>query len=340
MEKKARALIEKLLGELGSLKWTVRPMPDGNDAGLTRRPDMMVTVFSGKSKFNLMMVVKSSGEPRRILEAAGHLGELRDRGYPVFVAPFISERGRELCNRLKMGCLDLAGNAFLKFGGIWIDRWGRENPNKEKRLLRSLFTRKSTLVIRTLFSKPDKRWTMDALSKESGASLGMVSRVIGRLAGENFANKERGNISLQRIPELLDAWNAAYSFGSNRSTGYYCGLGDRGKILANLKKCGPDDYALTLGAAASLVAPAVRSGDVHLYIRGSADRIIQCLDLRPVEFGGNVYLVEPPDEGVFIGARNVGGLALVSNLQLYLDLYNHPMRGKEQAAAVRELLLG
>ncbi|MCI0480930.1 MAG: hypothetical protein L0213_05010, partial [Candidatus Dadabacteria bacterium] len=106
MEKKAKALIEKLLGELGSLKWTAQPMPDGNDAGLPRRPDLTVEFSSGNSKFILILEIKSSGEPRRILEAAGRLGELRGQGYPVFVAPFISERGRELCNRLKMGCLD------------------------------------------------------------------------------------------------------------------------------------------------------------------------------------------------------------------------------------------
>jgi hypothetical protein len=340
IERKARALIQELLGELGSLKWTVPPRLNRNDAGLARRPDLMVDITCGTRKFTLIFEIGSSGEPRRILEAAGYLGGLRDRGFPVFVAPFISQRGRELCARLKMGCLDLAGNAFLKFEGIWIDRRGRENPKKEKRLLRSLFTRKSTLVIRTLFSKRSKRWTMDALSKESGASLGMVSRVIGRLAGANFVNKERGNISLQKIAELLDAWTAFYNFGNNRATGYYCDIKNRDDILDRLRACSPDGYALTLGAAASLVAPVVRSSDVHLYLKGKPDIIIKCLGLKPVEFGGNVYLVEPPDEGVMLNTRAVEGLTLVSDLQLYLDLYNYPMRGKEQAAAVRPLIVG
>ena len=97
---------------------------------------------------------------------------------------------------------------------------------------------------------------------------------------------------------------------------------------------------MTLGAAASLVAPAVRSTDVYLYARADRSRIIEPLDLRPVEFGDNVYLVDPPDEGVFMHSQEKDKMTLVSNLQLYLDLYNYPMRGREQAEAVRKLMLG
>jgi hypothetical protein len=101
-----------------------------------------------------------------------------------------------------------------------------------------------------------------------------------------------------------------------------------------------DAYTLTLGAASSLVAPYVRSTDVYVYVTGDRQRLIQALDLSPVEFGGNVYLAVPTDDSVLVDSRVIKGLTVVSDLQLYLDLYNYPARGREQAERVRELLLG
>lgn len=305
-----------------------------------QRPDLMATLRSGNKRFDLLVEVRSSGEPRFIAEAAGYMARLRGAGHPVIVAPFISERGRELCKSLDIGCVDLAGNAYLRFDGLWIEKWGRENPRKEKRLLRRLFTVKATFVMRTMFSDMKRKWTMERLSGSSKVSLGQVSKVVDRLAGEDFMDKRRGSIALKNPGALLDAWTRVYDFGNNRSTGYFCGMRDRQDVFRRLKDIRSGDYALTLGAAASFVAPAVRSTDIYLYARADRSRIIERLDLKPVEFGGNVYLVDPPDEGVFMYSRKMEGLTLVSNLQLYLDLYNYPMRGREQAEAVRKLMLG
>ena len=309
-------------------------------AAAVQRPDLMATLRSGNKRYDLLVEVRSSGEPRFIAEAAGYMARLRGAGHPVIVAPFISERGRELCKSLDIGCVDLAGNAYLKFDGIWIEKWGRENPRKEKRLLRRLFTVKATFVMRTLFSDMKRKWTMERLSGSSGVSIGQVSKVVERLAREDYVDKRRGSITLKNPGALLDAWTGVYDFGDNRSTGYYCDMRDKQEVFRRLKNIPPGDYALTLGAAASLVAPAVRSSDVYLYARADRSRIVERLDLKPVEFGGNVYLVDPPDEGVFMHSQEKDGMTLVSNLQLYLDLFNYPMRGREQAEAVRKLMLG
>jgi len=67
--------------------------------------------------------------------------------------------------------------------------------------------------------------------------------------------------------------------------------------------------------------------------------VISVLKLTPVEFGGNVYLIEPPDEGYLMNMQSKDGLKIVSNIQLYLDLYNYPKRGHEQANHLREKVL-
>lgn len=329
-----------MLGSLGNVHWKAEPATVMKRDDSVIVPDLVASLRSGKKEYTLFVEAKSSGEPRFIAELAGRMTPLRGMGYPVLVAPFISERGRELCKSLDIGCVDMAGNAYLKFNGIWIEKWGRENLRKEKRLLRRLFTVKATFVMRTMFSDLKRKWTMERLSGSSGASIGQVSKVVERLAGEDYVDKRRGSITLKNPGALLDAWTKAYDFGKNRSTGYFCDFRGRQDLFRRLKKIPPGDYALTLGAAASIVAPVVRSTDVYIYARADRSRIIERLDLKPIEFGGNVHLVDPTDEGVFMHSQEKDGMTLVSNLQLYLDLYNYPMRGREQAEAVRKLMLG
>lgn len=144
---------------------------------------------------------------------------------------------------------------------------------------------------------------------------------------------------LVKPDDLLDAWADVYRYQDHAIVGYYCPLKDQKRILDNLKGLSGSDYALTLGAGVSLVAPFVRSNDVYVYMRNDDAPIIQVLELTPVEFGGNVYLIQPVDPGVFIGTQRLNGMTVVSNLQLYLDLYQFPMRGREQANHLREKIM-
>ena len=63
---------------------------------------------------------------------------------------------------------------------------------------------------------------------------------------------------------------------------------------------------------------------------------IRLLDLQPVESGGNISIYIPYDEGVFHKTQQVKNINIVNNIQLYLDLYNHPARGREQAEFLRK----
>ena len=45
--------------------------------------------------------------------------------------------------------------------------------------------------------------------------------------------------------------------------------------------------------------------DVHAYFRGDLDRLVTTLDLRPVEAGGTIHLLEPYDPGVFYRLQTV-----------------------------------
>ena len=72
------------------------------------------------------------------------------------------------------------------------------------------------------------------------------------------------------------------------------------------------------------------------YIDGSIEDIAAALQLKKVESGANVTLLQPYDDGVFYGLRNIGGTNVVSDIQLYLDLKAYKGRGEDAAQAIFE----
>ncbi len=336
IEKDAKEALEAVLKELLEIKW----LTVSRNTTDSRSPDLKLKVKQEKKEYLLLVEVKSSGEPRMISRVAGQISTWTNRvsGYPVLVAPFISSRGRGMCKELGLGFVDLSGNAYLKFNGILIERWGKESIMNDTRVQKRLFTTKSTWIIRQMLSDPKREWKFDELAEEAGVSLGMAYKAVNKLLSEGFVEKKRGAISLLKGDELLDAWADVYRFEDQTITGYYCPFKEQEKIFQALKNVPAKEYALTLGSAASLVAPFVRSTDVYLYVK-EPELIMKTLKLKPVEFGGNVYLVTPADEGVLSDTQEAEGLCLVSNIQLYLDLYNYPMRGREQAEHLREQVL-
>jgi hypothetical protein len=56
------------------------------------------------------------------------------------------------------------------------------------------------------------------------------------------------------------------------------------------------------------------------------------LDLTEADQGANLVLMWPYyKHSVFYDNQEIEGLRVVSDIQLYLDLYGYPVRGREQA---------
>jgi hypothetical protein len=100
-----------------------------------------------------------------------------------------------------------------------------------------------------------------------------------------------------------------------------------------------ESAAPTLHSGATLVAPFVRSPDVHACFTGDLERLVAAPDLRPVESGGTAHLFEPYDAGVFYRVQTVEQLPVVCATQLYLDLLHYPARGRQQAEVLRRQVL-
>ena len=75
------------------------------------------------------------------------------------------------------------------------------------------------------------------------------------------------------------------------------------------------------------------------YVKGNVNEIISKFDLEPVSSGANVILLEPYDEGVFYGSQARGGAAVVSPIQIYLDLKNFGELGQKAADAIFDFVI-
>ena len=328
-----------ILGEYWKIKWEEQVQLKNEN--IKWQPDLIAKIRTDEKEFKLLFEIKNIGEPRIIAQTAGYYRIIQDKkyGYPVFIAPYISERGLRICKELKIGCIDFSGNVYLKFDGILIDIRGRDNIQKEKRIHKKLFTKKATWILRKMLQNPKRTWKIEELVKEANVSLGQTYKVTEKLVKENYIEKNRGAIKLINPGELLDEWVKDYNFTEQSSISYYCPIKNQVQIYSELKKIPRDLYALTLGSGVQFIAPSVRSSDIYLYTGGKNDKIIQKLQLKPVEFGGNVYLITPKDLGVFFDTQLIEGLTIVSNIQLFLDLYNYPKRGREQAEFLREKVM-
>lgn len=298
------------------------------------------TLVSGKPA-QFLIEVKSQGEPRLMRMAIAQLKDYLKgvRGaYGILVAPYLSDASRQICKEAGVGCIDLAGNAFLSFKNIYIDRSGNPNPFPVSRISKSIFSPKSSRVLRVLLSDPSKRWHVEDLSEEAGISIGLTSRVKQSLLGQEWIKEENKSFYLVKPEEVLNQWVSNYSYQKNPAFFFYSSLAEEEMEAVIKKECEKRKYryGLALFSGARKVAPFVRFMRFFSYVNGDIENIAAALQFKRVESGANVTLLQPYDEGVLYGLQSIDGINVVSDIQLYLDLKGYKGRGEEAAQAIFE----
>lgn len=209
--------------------------------------------------------------------------------------------------------------------------------------MKTIFSDKATIVIRAMLSQPEKKWVSRDFEKDSGVGRARAAAVLSILRKKGFVGGIRSGRLAHSIllnkKALLDEWLKFYSFEFNKIHLYYSPYED---VLPRLKdyfeaKNLPSGYALTLHTGANLLTNYVNTPAVYCYLRSENFNEIsldlrQALDLKELKKGGNFYLIRPYyKNGVFYKNQTIKGCKVVSDLQLYLDLYNFPQRGRDHA---------
>lgn len=306
-------------------------------------PDLIVkTKYKNKEK-NLIIEIKSIGEPRHIERAITQLkiySNNCENCYPIVASSSLSEKSRVICKQFDIGYIDLLGNVYIDLPYLHIEKESKETKPKEKKRQKKLFSPVATRIIRTLLLEPSNEWTIKSLSEKTHVSLGYTHRVVEKLLDELFLSRNKNyRLILKDKSHLLDVWRDSYSFENNNIHSFYTFEKNKDILFEKIEEISKSNklqYALTLHSGASIIAPYVRYTDIHVYVESNIEQWIKQLDLRPVDSGANIYLIIPYDEGVFQGLQTINKKRIASNIQLYLDLYNYPKRGKEQADFLRE----
>ena len=324
-------------------------------------PDLLFSVTWGGRTTMIGVECKALGEPRYVRSAIQQLKEpktiqsaiqqlkkfIGQAGQDIYVygvvaAPYISGESSSICKENGIGYIDLAGNCFFNINnlGLYVEKQGFENKKAERRLLRSIFSAKASRVLRVMLSNPKKSWKMQELSNEAGASLGLVFKVKERLLDLEYAKEEKRGVFISQSEELLEKWAENYSFRRNKLNDYF-GMGDAKEIEKKFSDyCNEKQvsYGFTLFSGLALVAPYARysRGFVYIKEKEKIQEIAETLGFKKVDSGANFTILEPYDEGVFYGTKDINGIKVVTNVQIYLDLVGYKGRGEESAKFLLE----
>ena len=262
---------------------------------------------------------------------------IRDFEVPVLAAPYISPQKQDLCRDNGIFFIDLSGNVFISYKSFHVERIGFPNKYPEKRQQRDPFSDKASLILRELLKNRDRLWGIREIAQKTGLDPGYVSRMGKSLEESGYVVRIDRKLKIRSQQELLDDWVRAYELKKNELKPFFVMAPDAKSIIQRFTKMRiPKDfkYALSVQAGASLVAPHAVFKEVHIYVENSQsiEFFQNELELTETDQGSNLVLMLPYyKHSVFYDCREIEGVPVVSDIQLYLDLYKYPVRGQEQA---------
>jgi hypothetical protein len=327
---------------VAGLKIQFEKMPFGKEPG---HPDFRGSVRFRDQQFCIIGEVMSQNSSAifkdklaRLNAFASHENEV----VPVVVAQYLSERRREACKKAGINYIDLSGNVLLSFENLYIERIGFPNKFPEERRGRNPFSDKASLILRLLLSHKKRLWGIRELAGDLDLDPGFVSRMARELENRNYAVRVNSKIKIRNAKSILEDWVREYNYKKNKESRFFCLAKRPEEIIARLS--GADipaniSYALSLQAGSSLISPYAVFDSIHIYARNqqAINYFKKQLELEEARQGENVVLMLPYyKHSAFYGRQKAKNLWVVSDLQLYLDLYNYPIRGLEQAEHLYE----
>ena len=217
---------------------------------------------------------------------------------------------------------------------------------RKKTKMKNIFADKATLIARRMLHNPDKKWVVRDFTGPQGVSLGMAQEVLETMAQLGYVERiKKGPHSyaiLTNRESLIEDWVKEYSFDLNEIDTYYTSDKDILKKMRAYLIC--DGYAFTLHTGANLITSYVKTEHIYLYLdrerwNKGILKIREGLELKELVRGGNIHIIRPfYKNSIFFNLQRIKGYPVVSNLQLYLDLYNFQPRGRDHAEHLKKVL--
>jgi hypothetical protein len=147
---------------------------------------------------------------------------------------------------------------------------------------------------------------------------------------------------LREPAALLNAWREEHSLKRYQVRSFFGWAQSpallRRNVVKALEEAGTE-YALTLSSGAELVAPFVTGIEkVSVLVPNNStwDVVIRNGKFEPTDEGSNINFFVSKTRSPFLERRQLQDIWVASDIQLYLDLWASPARGKEQAEHLRK----
>ena len=129
--KTAKKSVKDCLSDISFIK-IIRSDASINDS----KPDYIFHIETPLGQKKISVEIKNNGQPRYARTLIDKLGLLDDssKNYWIFAAPFISEKTGQMLRSSGIGYVDFAGNCYISFEGVHIQKEGKKNPFLTRRL--------------------------------------------------------------------------------------------------------------------------------------------------------------------------------------------------------------
>jgi hypothetical protein len=250
--------------------------------------------------------------------------------------------------------IDPGGAVRLDLPGLLIDRTDLDPADFITRteVATDPFADRSSLVVRALLSASVRRtWGVRELAQVARVSLGTASRTVEQLTEMDLVASPRlqgrlANVRVVNPQRMLDSWTRAYEWTRNESLAVHAPIGDADSFITRRLPhllFRDRKWALTLQAGASRLARLASWERIHVYIECRTPK-----DLSAQAFANNwtpgtdgrIVLMRPfYRTSVWDSLQQFNRASVVSALQLVVDLWHYPLRGREQAELIRDTVL-
>ena len=342
-EERALAELELSLKDSGIRVARIRNARSGSSADA----ELDVRLPNG-DKRRLVVEVKSNAR-RAPIEAAlaqlrSYVARVDPKAQPLLLSGYFGRPMRDWLKQQGVWFADLAGNRYFSGPGLLVDREVAERPAAAKERAPSVFADRNSRLLRYLLPRPPIRVGIRELARRIDLSPAAVSVGLKRLREMGYLAADRSEIHLQDRESLLEEWVSFYRprFRRQVEERFYVHARSAEAVVDLLRSqplAKKDGYGLSLHAGASLVAPYVQFREVHIDLAPVAgvfsSRLLKALGAQKPSGEANLILLAPFYKNSFLfEARMIGGIRVVSDIQLYLDLSCFPQRGSEQAQVI------
>lgn len=347
-------LLEGLLSTLlalprvETLKYETRVEPT-NDSF-----DLVLKIKCSGRTYKILVELKDGAiHPKEALRAARALQNLD--GIKMLAASSLTLETRSILRDEGMSYWDLSGSIYLNLPNDFylIDKPPLPQP-REGREPKKVFQGSTAQVIHTVLLDPKRLWKVTELAKEAGVSAYTSQKVLEYLEDQLWLKREgRGPQTIRKLTQpgkLLDAWAAAYDPDQYKLLKFYKYSKTEEKQIENLESLmngtnQPESlWALTLEHGVKEYAPFVtRLPSAFTALVSTACHWKMVADeqgFKSVASGENLRLLVSKNDAPFLGRKQFGSRWIASPIQLYLDLFSWPQRGKEQAEHLRDKSIG